>query len=61
MKWIKRYIHIEFIYQPSQIQIGANMCIHNHCPEEENESWHFHVWIDLFIWCIELTIGERFQ
>lgn len=58
---MKKYIpKIEFIKYGGQFQIGLTFTIHTHCVDEETEKYHFHIWLDLGLYCIELTIGERF-
>ena len=38
-----------------QFQVGLSFTIHKHY-----HKWHFHFWIDLGIYCIEISIGDSY-
>lgn len=48
---------LKIIKYSDQFQVGLTFAIHNHCYNEP-KCFHFHMWIDLGKWCIEITIGK---
>lgn len=61
MSRIKRIINIEFYKYSDQFQIGANFAIHTHsCNSKTGDRYyHGHIWIDLGIWCIEISFMDK--
>ena len=51
--WFKN--HIEFGKYGDQFQIGISATIHGHNSDTDK---HFHLWIDLGFWYIEISIND---
>jgi hypothetical protein len=64
---LKKYIpKFKFGKYPYQFQLGVYASIHNHnpndyCNETGDNYYHFHLWIDLGFYYIEITIRDEFK
>jgi hypothetical protein len=59
---LKKYIPEFYLSKyRDQFQVGLSFTFHTHSSDEDAnvDLWHFHIWIDLGVYCIEITIGER--
>lgn len=45
---------IEIFRYDNQFQLGITLCFH-----DDGNGRHFHLWFDLGIYCIEITIGGK--
>ena len=53
----RKLLQFEWCKYSDQFQVGSTFCIQKEDKEyPEYNPNHAHIWIDLFKWCIEITI-----
>ena len=53
---MNKLLKIEIIRNKNQYQLGIESAIHKHF--DFPKKWHFHIWIDIVFYCIEISIGK---
>lgn len=51
-------MNFELIKYEDQFQVGLSFARHGHCSTLDK---HFHIWIDLGWWCLEITFCEHMK
>lgn len=55
---------MEWIKYEDQLQFGILFARHRHFRDDynkKNNKYHYHVFIDIGKYCLEITIGEKYE